>query len=130
MNAILAAEDHRFFEHAGVDFHGLVRAAWTNIRTGRVAQGGSTITQQLVKNRLVGPRRTFGRKLREAWLAAVVEWRYPKEQILEAYLNDVYMGQRGSQEIRGVSSAARAYLGQEGDTIEDAEMGMLSVVMR
>jgi len=130
MNAILAAEDHRFFEHAGVDFHGLVRAAWTNIRAGRVAQGGSTITQQLVKNRLVGPRRTFGRKLREAWLAAVVEWRYPKEQILEAYLNDVYLGQRGSQAIRGVSSAARAYFGKEVHQLTLAESALLAGMVR
>ena len=128
--AILAAEDHRFFEHAGLDVRGLVRAAWANIRAGRVAQGGSTITQQLVKNRLVGPRRTFGRKLREAWLAAVVEWRYPKEQILEAYLNEMYLGQRGSQAIRGVSSAARAYFGKEVHQVTLAESALLAGMVR
>ena len=130
INAILAAEDHRFFEHAGLDVRGLVRAAWTNIRAGRVTQGGSTITQQLVKNRLVGPRRTFGRKLREAWLAAVVEWRYPKEQILEAYLNEMYLGQRGSQAIRGVSSAARAYFGKETHQLTLAESALLAGMAR
>src|ERR671919_107686 len=78
LNAVLAAEDHRFFEHSGVDARGLLRAAWTNLRAGRVMQGGSTITQQLIKNRLVGPRRTYVRKLREAWLATLVEWRESK----------------------------------------------------
>ena len=130
INAILAAEDHRFFEHAGLDFRGLVRAAWTNIRAGRVAQGGSTITQQLVKNRLVGPRRTFGRKLREAWLATVVEWRYSKEQILEAYLNEMYLGQRASQAIRGVSSAARVYFGKEAHQLTLAESALLAGMVR
>ncbi|HET7339944.1 MAG TPA: transglycosylase domain-containing protein, partial [Methylomirabilota bacterium] len=85
INAVLAAEDHRFFEHGGLDVRGLVRAAWANLRARRVTQGGSTITQQLVKNRLVGPRRTFFRKAREAWLATLVELRYSKTQILESY---------------------------------------------
>src|SRR5207237_644548 len=84
-----------FFEHGGLDVRGMLRAAWANLRAGRVTQGGSTITQQLVKNRLVGSQRTFGRKVREAWLATVIEWRYSKEQILEAYLNEIYLGQRG-----------------------------------
>src|SRR5439155_1576734 len=65
LQAVLAAEDHRFFDHPGVDLRGLVRAAWVNFRAGRVAQGGSTITQQLVKNRLLDPKRTFMRKLDE-----------------------------------------------------------------
>ena len=93
INAVLAAEDHRFFEHGGLDARGLLRAAWANLRAGRVMQGGSTITQQLVKNRLVGSRRTLFRKANEAWLATLVEWRYSKPQILEAYLNEVYLGQ-------------------------------------
>src|SRR5207253_1221812 len=105
VQAVLAAEDHRFFEHGGLDVRGMLRAAWANLRAGRVTQGGSTITQQLVKNRLVGSQRTFGRKVREAWLATVIEWRYSKEQILEAYLNEIYLGQRGSLAIRGVSAA-------------------------
>ena len=92
VQAVLAAEDHRFFEHGGLDVRGMLRAAWANLRAGRVTQGGSTITQQLVKNRLVGSQRTFGRKVREAWLATVIEWRYSKEQILEAYLNEIYLG--------------------------------------
>src|SRR5262245_698248 len=78
VNAMLAAEDHRFFEHGPLDLRGLARATWANVRTGRIAQGGSTLTQQLVKSRLLTPQRTWLRKAREAWLALLVEWRYSK----------------------------------------------------
>src|SRR3989442_1607209 len=130
LHAVLGAEDHRFFEHGGVDLRGLLRAVWVNLRAGRVTQGGSTITQQLVKNRLLGSQRTFGRKLREAWLAAVLEWRYTKEQILEAYLNEAYLGQRGSLAIRGVGSAARAYFRKEVHQLTLAEAALLAGMVR
>jgi penicillin-binding protein 1B len=130
LNAILAAEDHRFFEHGGLDLHGLARAFWVNLRTGRVAQGGSTITQQLVKNRLLGAQRTFGRKLREAWLAAVIEWHYAKEQILESYLNEIYLGQRGGLAIRGVGAAAGSYFGKEVHQLTLAEAALLAGMAR
>ena len=130
VQAVLAAEDHRFFEHGGLDVRGLLRAAWANLRAGRVRQGGSTITQQLVKNRLVGSERTFWRKLREAWLATTVEWRYSKEQILEAYLNEIYMGQRGSLAIRGVGAAARAYFGKEVHQLALAEAALIAGLVR
>ena len=130
VQAILAAEDHRFFEHGGLDLRGLLRAAWTNLRAGRVRQGGSTITQQLVKNRLVGSERTFWRKLREAWLATIVEWRYSKQQILEAYLNEIYLGQRGSLAVRGVGAAARAYFGKEVHQLGLAEAALIAGLVR
>ena len=130
LQAVLAAEDHRFFDHPGVDLHGLLRAAWVNLRTGRVAQGGSTITQQLVKNRLLDPKRTLARKVREAWLATLLEWRYSKERILEAYLNEVYLGQRGSIAIRGVSSASRAYFHKEVHQVSVAEAALLAGMIR
>jgi penicillin-binding protein 1B len=130
IQAVLAAEDHRFFEHTGVDLRGLGRAFWINLRSGRVAQGGSTITQQLVKNRLLGAQRTFGRKLREAWLASVVEWHYSKEQILEAYMNEIYLGQRGGLAIRGVGAAARAYFGKEVHQVTLAEAALLAGMVR
>ena len=94
--AVLAAEDHRFFDHGGVDARAVLRALWVNFRRGEVAQGGSTLTQQLVKNLLLSPRRTWDRKLREAGLATMLEWRYGKTQILEAYVNTIYMGQHGN----------------------------------
>ena len=130
LQAVLAAEDHRFFEHPGVDVRGLLRAAWVNMRSGRVAQGGSTITQQLVKNRLLDPKRTLRRKLDEAWLATLIEWRYSKERILEAYLNEVYLGQRGSIAIRGVSSASRAYFRKEVHQLTVAEAALLAGMIR
>jgi penicillin-binding protein 1B len=130
MNAVLAAEDHRFFEHPGVDVRGTIRAAWANARAGRVMQGGSTITQQLVKNRLVGARRTYGRKLNEAWLATLVEWRYSKEQILEAYLNEIYLGQRSGLAVRGVGAAARAYFRKEIHQLTPAEAALLAGMVR
>jgi penicillin-binding protein 1B len=130
INAVLAAEDHRFFEHKGVDLRGLLRAAWTNLRAGRVRQGGSTITQQLVKNRLLTPKRTFLRKLDEAWLAALVEWRYSKPQILEAYVNEIYLGQRGALAIRGIGAAARSYFGKEVHQLSLGEQALLAGLAR
>jgi penicillin-binding protein 1B len=130
LNAILAAEDHRFFEHGGLDARGLMRAAWTNMRAGRVMQGGSTITQQLIKNRLLGARRTFWRKLNEAWLATLVEWRYSKAQILEAYLNEIYLGQRGGLAVRGVGAAARVYFRKEIHQLTPAEAALLAGMVR
>jgi penicillin-binding protein 1B len=130
LRAMLAAEDHRFFDHAGLDLRGLMRAAWTNFRAGRVTQGGSTITQQLVKNRLLTPRRTFMRKLDEAWLATLIEWRYPKERIFEAYLNEIYLGQRGPLAVRGVGAAARAYFGKEVHQLTLGEGALLAGMTR
>jgi penicillin-binding protein 1B len=130
VQAVLAAEDHRFFEHGGLDVRGMLRAAWANLRAGRVRQGGSTITQQLVKNRLVGSQRTYGRKIREAWLASVIEWRYSKEQILEAYLNEIYLGQRGSLAIRGVGAAARAYFRKDVHQLALTEAALIAGMAR
>ena len=130
VNAVVAAEDSRFFDHTGLDARGLARAAWTNLRAGRVRQGGSTITQQLIKIRLLTPERTLVRKLREAWLATLVEWRYSKKQILEAYLNEVYLGQRGALAIRGVGAAAGAYFAKEPHQLTAGEAALLAGMLR
>ncbi len=130
IDAVLAAEDHRFFEHGALDGRGMVRAAWANLREGRTVQGGSTITQQLVKNRLLTPRRSVPRKLQEAWLAILVEARYSKKQILESYLNEIYLGQRGALAIRGVSAAARAYFDKEVHQLNAAEAALLAGMIR
>jgi penicillin-binding protein 1B len=130
VDAVLAAEDHRFFEHRGLDLRGVVRAAWANARAGRVTQGGSTITQQLVKNRLLTARRTFARKLDEAWLATVIDWRYSKERILEGYFNEIYLGQRGPHAIRGVGAATRAFFGKEVHQLSAAEAALLAGMIR
>jgi penicillin-binding protein 1B len=129
-NAVLAAEDHRFFEHRGLDPFGLARALWVNVRAGRVVQGGSTITQQLVKSRLLTQERTLGRKLREAWLAWLIEWRYDKAEILEAYLNEIYLGHRAGIGVRGVGAAARAHLGKEVHELTLADAALLAGMIR
>jgi penicillin-binding protein 1A len=103
--AVVAIEDERFFDHHGVDVKAMVRAAVTNARSGRIVQGGSTITQQLVKNTITGDDRTYARKLREAVLAYKLEDRYSKAEILERYLNTVYFGQGAY----GIQAAAEAY---------------------
>ncbi len=97
---------------------------------GKVTEGGSTITQQLIKNRLLTPHRTMMRKLREAWLATLVEWRYSKSQILEAYLNEIYLGQRGSLAIRGVGAASRAYFAKEVHQLTPGEAALLAGMVR
>jgi penicillin-binding protein 1B len=100
------------------------------MRGGRVLQGGSTITQQLVKNRLLNPQRTYMRKLNEAWLSTVLEWRYPKPRILEAYLNEIYLGQRGALAVRGVGAASRSYFGKEPHQVTLAEAALLAGMTR
>jgi penicillin-binding protein 1B len=111
--AVLAAEDARFATHPGVDPLGLLRALWINLRGGSVRQGGSTITQQLAKNLFLSPQRTYARKLTEAALAMILELRMTKEEILEAYLNNVYLGQSESIGIFGVAQGARAFFGKD-----------------
>ena len=128
--AVLAAEDHRFADHSGLDPRGMARALWANLRAARVVQGGSTITQQLVKSRLLTRDRTLSRKLREAWLATLIEWRYEKPEILEAYLNEIYLGHREGIGIRGVGAAARAYLGKEVHQLGLADAALLAGMIR
>jgi penicillin-binding protein 1B len=130
IDAVIAIEDHRFFDHGALDLRSLARAVWVNARAGKVTEGGSTITQQLIKNRLLTPDRTMMRKLREAWLATLVEWRYSKSQILEAYLNEIYLGQRGSLAIRGVGAASRAYFAKEAHQLTPGEAALLAGMVR
>jgi penicillin-binding protein 1B len=116
-NAIRAIEDRRFFEHHGIDPTGIGRAllSWTGDGSGRAPehQGGSTITQQLVKNTYLTPERTLSRKFNEALLAAALERRLSKEDIFALYCNEIYLGQRGAFAVRGVKQAARVYFGKE-----------------
>ncbi|MSP57129.1 MAG: PBP1A family penicillin-binding protein [Myxococcales bacterium] len=112
-HAVLAIEDARFWSHPGVDPVGLGRAVVANVRSGRVAQGGSTITQQLAKNLFLGSERTWARKFQEALLALILERRFGKERILEAYLNEVYLGQRDGWSLFGVGEGARAWFGKD-----------------
>ena len=120
--AFVAAEDNRFYSHGGVDYQGIARAAWANLRAGHVVQGGSTITQQVAKLLIVGQERSLGRKVREAMLAHRIEQRLSKDQILGIYLNHVYLG-HGAY---GVAAAASAYFGKDVTDLSPAEAAMLA----
>ncbi len=128
--AVLAAEDHRFFDHGGLDLFAVGRALVVNASRGEVTQGASTLTQQLVKNLALGPERTWRRKIREGALALALERQYPKEKILEAYLNTVYLGQRGRAAILGVGAAAQSYWGKDARHLGLAESALLAGMIR
>ena len=113
VHAILAIEDHRFFQHSGLDPFGVGRALLRNAGDERIGQGGSTITQQLVKNTYLSPEKTLRRKYAEAMLAFALERRLSKEDIFALYCNEVYLGQRGAVIARGVEQAAAIYFGKE-----------------
>jgi penicillin-binding protein 1B len=112
IQAVLAAEDHRFFQHYGVDFRGILRALVTNLRHGAIRQGGSTLTQQLAKNYFLTAARTITRKLKEIILSVIIELKYDKREILEIYLNEIYLGQKGSVAINGIGEASYFYFGK------------------
>ena len=122
IDAVLAMEDRRFFEHAGMDLRGVVRAAFANLDAGGTVQGGSTITQQLAKNLFLTAERTWARKLQEVLLALWLERRLSKEEILARYLNTVYLG-AGAY---GVEAASRRYFGRPVEQLTLAQAAMLA----
>src|SRR5689334_16991633 len=124
--AILAVEDQRFYRHFGIDPRRIAGALVANLRAREIVQGGSTITQQLVKNLYLSAERTPLRKLREAAIALVLEARYDKPTILQAYLNEVYLGQDGTRSLHGVGAAARYYFGKDVRKISVAESALLA----
>jgi len=113
IKAITAIEDRRFFTHSGVDLYGTARAALRNTVDEEIGQGGSTITQQLIKNTYLTPERTFKRKYSEAMLALALEQRFTKEEIFALYCSEIYLGQRGAIAARGVEQSARLFFGKE-----------------
>ena len=120
--AILAAEDERFYEHGGVDYIGVLRAALHNFTTGAARQGASTITMQVARNFFLSSEKTFSRKFNEALLAFKIEHSLTKDQILELYINQIYLGQRAY----GFASAAQVYFGKNLRDLNIAEMAMLA----
>ena len=128
--AVLAAEDARFFEHPGVDARAVARAALQNLRKGRIAEGGSTITQQLVKNRDLTPKRSLGRKATEAMLALALEAEHDKREILQAYLNAVYLGHAHGLAVHGVGAAARAWFSKPAQRLTLAEAAALAAMIQ
>ncbi len=126
IKAVLAIEDRRFFSHPGLDPVRILGAAARNLRADSFIQGGSTITQQLVKNFFLTPERTLRRKLQEALLALVLERRAGKQDILELYLNEIYLGQAGSFSINGVGEAARVYFNKDVRNLSLTEAALLA----
>ncbi len=130
IDSVLAVEDRRFYSHIGVDPIAIGRAVWRNLTQGGVVQGGSTITQQLAKNLFYTPRRTFDRKLKEALAALVMEVKYRKQEILESYLNEIYLGQAGFVAIYGVGEAAHRYFGKPVTELTIGEMAMIAGLIK
>jgi len=130
VEAVLATEDRRFFDHTGLDPIGIARAAFREVRDDEgPRQGGSTISQQLVKNYFLTPERTFRRKFLEAFLTLILESHVSKQEILELYLNEVYLGQRGSFSIHGVGQAARVFFGKDVRNLELGEAALIAGII-
>jgi penicillin-binding protein 1B len=124
-SAIKVVEDRRFDEHHGVDPYGILRALAANLRAGHVIQGGSTLTQQLVKNYFLSDEQTFGRKATEAVMALRLEARFSKEDILVAYLNEVYLGQDGQRAIHGFGLGSEYYFAKPLAELDAGELALL-----
>lgn len=127
--AVLAMEDARFFEHPGFDAFGIVRAVVANLMAGRRKQGGSTLTQQLAKNLFLSPTKSLERKFRELALAVALEDRLTKDEILELYLNQIYLGQVGGVAICGIDQAAQTYFGTSARRLNLAQAATLAGVI-
>jgi penicillin-binding protein 1B len=124
-SGIKLIEDRRFDEHPGVDAYGIFRALWADLRAGRVVQGGSTLTQQLVKNYFLSDEQTLGRKATEAVMALRLEAHFSKEEILVAYLNEVYLGQDGARAIHGFGLGSEYYFAKPLAELDPGELSVL-----
>jgi penicillin-binding protein 1B len=125
-NAILAAEDHRFYQHHGIDPKRIIKAAWIDFISGRVRQGGSTLTQQLMKNFFLTQKRDWRRKVKEVLMAYIAERRFSKEEILENYINEIYLGRRGQEQIYGVWEASQFFFSKEPRDLTIGEMATIA----
>lgn len=130
IHAVMAAEDSRFFSHKGVDYTGILRAVIDNLRHAAIKQGGSTITQQLVKNYFLTPERTFTRKFKELCMSVTMEVMYEKDEILEVYLNEIYLGQKGSAAVNGIGEASFFYFDKPVSDLSIAEAAAIAGLIR
>lgn len=130
VNAVIAVEDHRFYNHFGVDPIGIARAFVTNLRAGSIVQGGSTLTQQLIKNLYLTEEQTLRRKIEEALMALALELHFSKDEILGAYMNEIFLGQDGNRAIHGFALAAEHYFGRPLDELELDELALLAGLPR
>lgn len=129
-NAVISAEDRRFFQHSGIDPLGMIRAAWVDLKEGRNAQGASTISQQLARGMWLTPERSFKRKMAEIMITLQLEQKLSKQQIFEMYCNQIDLGRRGSFTIRGFGEAAEAYFGKSINQLTVAEAATLAGMLR
>ncbi|WP_190338833.1 penicillin-binding protein 1B [Vibrio sp. S11_S32] len=125
VQALLSTEDRNFYHHGGVSPVAIARAFVVNLKAGRAVQGGSTLTQQLAKNLFFSSEKTFWRKFKEAYIAMILDHRFSKDRILEAYLNEVYLGQNGGEAIHGFALASRYYFGQPLQELRIDQLAML-----
>ncbi|NLR13375.1 penicillin-binding protein 1B [Pseudoalteromonas peptidolytica] len=127
---LLVVEDRNFYDHHGVSVLSILRALYTNIKAGRTVQGGSTLTQQLAKNFYLTRERTLIRKVNEAFIALILDFRYSKDEILEAYLNEVFLGQAYNQGVHGMGLAAEFYFAKPVDELEFDQIAMLIAMVK
>jgi len=125
VNGLQAVEDRDFKHHIGIDFSAIARAAFANMRAGHTVQGGSTLTQQLVRNLFLSRDQNFTRKINEALMSLLLEAHYSKGRILEAYVNDVFLGQQGDQAVHGFAAASEFYFGRRLEDLRPQEIALL-----
>jgi penicillin-binding protein 1B len=130
VRALIAVEDRQFHSHLGVDPAAILRAAWANLRAAGLVQGGSTLTQQLVKNFFLSPERSLWRKFNEMLMALILEARYEKDEILEAYANEIYLGQDGGRAIHGFGLASRFYFNRPLHELDLPRIALLVTLVR
>jgi penicillin-binding protein 1B len=128
--ALKVVEDRKFDSHNGVDFSAIARAAWVNLRAGQIEQGGSTLTQQLVKSYFLDNRRTLGRKLEEAMMAWLLEVHFEKQDLMNAYINEIYLGQDGNRAVHGFGLASQFYFGKPLAELQLHEVALLVAIVR
>ncbi|WP_109124264.1 penicillin-binding protein 1B [Dyella sp. C11] len=125
LNGLQAVEDRDFKHHFGIDLTAIARASFANLRAGHTVQGGSTLTQQLVRNLFLDREQNFSRKFNEALMSILIEAHYDKSRILEAYVNEVFLGQQGSQAVHGFAAASEFYFGRRMEDLKPQEMALL-----
>lgn len=130
IKTLLLVEDRKFYDHWGVRPAAVIRAAFANLKAGKTIQGGSTLTQQLVKNIFLSSEQTLSRKVNEAIMALLLEYHYSKDEILEAYLNEVYLGQDGQRAIHGFAMASRFYFGRNLTELESEQIALLVGIVK
>ncbi len=130
VTGLQAVEDRQFKHHHGISLRSIARAVFANLRAGRAVQGGSTLTQQLVKNYFLSSERTLLRKVNEAIMAILLEWHYDKTQILEAYINEVFLGQQGKHAIHGFGRASEFYFDRPLQNLNDEQIALLVGMVR